>query len=76
MRAPAIAAAALAALTLAHGAAADETIAVPTRPGVTVAVTFVPASGTPHAIAALFPGGIGLASERNNFLVRERGDFA
>lgn len=49
---------------------ADETVAVPTRPGVTETI-YVTAAPNPAAIVLLFPGGNGrIGSVRNNFLLR------
>ncbi len=77
MKLPAAAAAGVFACALAVGAKAEENIVIPTRPGVTVALTLVPASGTPRAVAVLLPGGNGvLANLHRNFLVRVRGDIA
>ena len=77
MRATAAAAACLVICALAIGARAEDTVVVPTRAGVTVALTLVPASGTARAIALLFPGGVGVVGPRNrNFLLRVRDDLA
>ena len=81
MRLAAAAAAGILACTLAAGAAADESVVVPTRPGITVALTLVSAAGPPRAAAVLFPGGTGVANparidKNKNFLVRIRHDLA
>ncbi|HYL47864.1 MAG TPA: hypothetical protein VET84_00710 [Stellaceae bacterium] len=68
----------LAALTvLAAGrAAAEDRIDLPSRPGVTQPIVYLPAPA-PVASAILFPGGRGeIAGEPNNFLLRIRGEFA
>lgn len=56
-------------------ASAEETIILPTRPGVTEAVLFVQA---PHPVASVifFPGGDGvIAGEPDNFVLRVRSAF-
>jgi pimeloyl-ACP methyl ester carboxylesterase len=65
-------------LLVAVGAAAraEETINLPTRPGVTQSILF---TGVAHPAASviLFPGGFGRVSAvRNNFLIRVAPDFA
>lgn len=77
MNCAAAAAAGVIGCVLATAAGADETIVIPTRPGVTVELRLVPASGTPRAAAVLFPGGNGIAGAGSqNFLVRTRADLA
>ena len=71
------AAACIIACVVAAGAGAEETVVVPTRPGVTDELILVPATGAPRAIAVLFPGGNGTVGRRSeNFLVRTRADLA
>lgn len=71
------AAACVIACMLAAGASGEEIVVVPTRPGVTLALTLVAAAGTAHAAAVLFPGAEGvLAFVRGNFLLRVRADIA
>jgi predicted alpha/beta hydrolase len=70
------AAAGVIACALAAQARAEETIVIPTRPGVTVGLTIDPAAGTPRAIVLLFPGGEGVVSRAaKNFVMRVRGDL-
>ncbi len=72
MNLAAAAAAGVIACALASGAGADESIVIPTRPGITVELRLVPASGTPRAAVLLFPGGNGIAGGGSqNFLVRD-----
>lgn len=63
-------------LGFAPAAWTQETINLPTRPGVTQPV-YLTVAHNPVASAILFPGAAGVVSmERNNFLIRVAGDFA
>lgn len=67
---------ALASCLAAHSAPAEETISLPTRPGITVAVTLVEAAH-PTASVIFYPGGDGvIAGEPDNFVLRVRSNFA
>jgi alpha/beta superfamily hydrolase len=77
MRFAAAAAACVVACAGAASAAADESVVIPTRPGITVELRLVPTVGTPRAAVLLFPGGTGVIGPRNNnFLLRIRDALA
>ncbi|HUK60935.1 MAG TPA: hypothetical protein VLV50_17035 [Stellaceae bacterium] len=78
MRFAAAAAACVVACTWAASAAADESVVVPTRPGITVELHLVPAVGKTRAIAVLFVGGTGVVGSHggDNFLLRIRNALA
>ncbi len=78
MRRAAAAAVGVIACMAATAAKADESVVIPTRPGITVALSIVPASGTPRAIAVLFKGGTGVLAKSGdtNFLLRIRNALA